>query len=101
MSDNAIVLNVIMEAKPGREKDLETALRGLVAPTRREAGCLGYRLHLDPKQPGKFLFCEKFADQVALDAHIAAPHFQAFLKQRAENDPVAVVTVGTWREIES
>jgi len=102
MSENAVVLNVHFEAAPGREDDLEEALRALVAPTRGEPGCLAYRLHRDPKQPGKFMFYEKFRDQGALDAHIASPHFQNFVKSReAGPDPVASVNVGTWREIES
>jgi quinol monooxygenase YgiN len=101
MSDNAVVLNVHFEAAPNREKDLEQALRALVAPTRSEPGCLAYRLHLDPQHPGKFMFYEKFAGQAALDAHIASPHFQNFVKLReAGPDPVSVVNVGTWREID-
>jgi quinol monooxygenase YgiN len=102
MSDNAIVLNVHMEAAPGREKDLEQALSALIAPTRGEPGCLAYRLHNDPQHPGRFMFYEKFADQAALDAHIASPHFQNLVKYRAVSpDPVAVTNVTTWREIGS
>lgn len=102
MTDTAIVLNVHMEAAPSREKDLEQALTALLAPTRQEPGCLAYHLHHDPQNPAKFMFYEKFADQAALDAHIASPHFQNLVKYRAVSpDPVAVVNVTTWREIES
>ena len=101
MGTDAIVLNVHMEAAPGREKDLEQALTALLAPTRSEPGCLAYRLHLDPQNASKFMFYEKFADQAALDAHLASPHFQNLVKYRAVNpDPVAAVNVTTWREIE-
>jgi quinol monooxygenase YgiN len=102
MPDSAIVLNVHFEAAPNREKDLENALRALVAPTRGEPGCLAYRLHLDPANPAKLMFYEKFADQAALDAHIASPHFQGFVKLRESGpDPVASVTVTKWQETES
>ena len=102
MSDSAVVLNVHFEAASNRENDLGQALRALVAPTRAEPGCLAYRLHHDPQHPGKFMFYEKFASQAALDAHIASPHFQNFVKLReAGPDPVAQVNVGTWKEIEA
>ena len=100
MNDEHVVLNVHMEAAPGRETDLEHVLRSLVAPTRKEPGCLVYRLHRDPQHAGKFMFYERFASQAALDAHLASPHFQAFLKFRAAPDPVAAMNVTTWREIE-
>jgi quinol monooxygenase YgiN len=102
MSNAAIVLNVHMEAAAGREEDLELALSALVAPTRAEPGCLAYRLHCDPESPGKFMFYEKFADQAALDAHIASPHFQELVKLRESGaDPVAAVNVTRWLEIQA
>ena len=102
MADHAIVLNVHLEAAPGREKELENALRALVAPTRGEPGCIAYRLHMDPEAPGKFMFYEKFRDQAALDAHIASQHFQGFVKLReAGPDPAASMILTKWREIES
>ena len=98
---NAIILNVHMDAAPNREEDLEQALRALIAPTRGEAGCLAYYLHRDPEHPGKFMFYEKFAGQAALDAHIASPHFQSFVKLREVGpDPVAAVSVTRWSEFE-
>src|SRR5437868_14206463 len=101
MSDSHIVLNVHMEAVPGREDDLARELQALVAPTRHEPGCLAYELHRDPEARGRFMFYEKFADQSALDAHIASPHFQNWLRYRETGpDPVAIVQVSRWRGIE-
>lgn len=101
MADNHVVLNVHIEAVAGHEDELAGKLLALVGPTRAEAGCLTYELHRDPKSPGKFMFYEKFKSQADLDAHIAAPHFQAFVAYRAaaKPDPVASTVVSTWQSI--
>ena len=96
MPQNPVVLSVVIEAVPGREADLAAQLEALVAPTRAEIGCLQYRLHRSPEKPGTFFFYEKFADQAALDAHVAAPHFQSFVKYRETSDPVANMDVSRW-----
>jgi quinol monooxygenase YgiN len=100
MGDTHIVLNVHMEAVPGREQELKDELRSLLIPTRSEPGCLAYELHTDPENPRKFMFYEKFKSQAALDEHINSPHFKKFLAYRAMNgDPVAVANVSRWRVI--
>ena len=99
MSDSDIILNVHMEAVPGREQDLERELRALLAPTRSEAGCLTYELHRDPENPAKFMFFEKFKNQAALDEHVNAPYFKNFLNYRAKGDPVATTVVTRWRVV--
>jgi quinol monooxygenase YgiN len=96
MPESPIILSVVLEAAPGREQELGSLLSSLVAPTRAEAGCLGYELNSSREKPGVFFFYEKFADQNALDSHVNSPHFQNFLKQREGNDPVANQTVMRW-----
>jgi len=101
MTENPIVLDVQMEAAAGCGEDLAKALSALLAPTRAEPGCLEYQLHRDPENPLKFLFYERFANQAALDAHIASPHFQAFVKYRDANPGLIPVTnVTRWRRVE-
>src|SRR5438445_3843162 len=101
MDDNHVVLNVHLEALPGQAEKLADQLRALVAPTRREAGCLVYELHRDPQNSGKFMFYERFTSQATLDQHLASPHFKAFLAYRAAEkpDPVASIVITTWRAI--
>lgn len=67
------------EARPGKEAELRTALIGLVAPTRQEAGCLNYDLHISAENPAKFLFHENWTTKAALDAHLQTPHIQNLL----------------------
>lgn len=72
------------EARPGKETELRNALIGLVAPTRKEAGCLNYDLHILPENPGKFLFHENWTTKAALDVHLQTPHIQALLPRVGE-----------------
>lgn len=99
MTGDHVILNVHFEAVPGHEEELAGQLLALVAPTRSEPGCLTYELHRDPENPAKFMFYERFVSQEALDAHLAAPHFQRFQAHRAaaNPDPVASVIVTRWR----
>ncbi len=41
--------------------------------SRAEAGCFEYTFAPDPLDPGRVLLTERWADQAALDAHLAAP----------------------------
>ena len=100
MSDAHVILNVHMEAVPGREQDLARELTALVEPTRKESGCVAYELHRDPENPAKFMFYERFKSQAALDDHVNTPHFKKFLAYRqAHEDPVAATNVTRWRII--
>ncbi len=99
MTEGAIVLNVNFEAVPGREEDLARELLALVEPTRKEAGCLAYELHVDRENHGKLMFYEKFADQAAVDFHVNTPYFKKFLSYREKNDPIAAQTVTRWTSL--
>ncbi len=72
------------EARPGKELELRNALMGLVAPTRKENGCLNYDLHVLPENPARFLFHENWTSKAALDAHLQNTHLQAFLPRLDE-----------------
>jgi len=79
-----ITVVATFEARPGKEKELKEALLTLIAPTRKEAGCLNYDLHVSPEHPGKFLFHENWTTKEALDAHLRAPHVAALLPRVGE-----------------
>jgi quinol monooxygenase YgiN len=65
-------VRVIARAVAREEKSGE---RGLVAPTRAEAGCKYYELFTS-NLPGIFVFNELWESQAHLDAHAASSHFQ-------------------------
>ena len=67
------------QARPGKEAALREVLISLIAPTRKEVGCLSYDLHALPEDPAKFLFHENWANKTALDAHMQTPQIQNLL----------------------
>ena len=75
---NAKVITVVamFRARPGKETELRAALTELLAPTRREAGCLNYDMHVSADDPSKFLFHENWASRAQLDAHFQSVHLQ-------------------------
>ena len=86
------------QAQAGKESELRAALAGLLAPTRREAGCLNYDLHQSPQEPAKFLFHENWTDQAALDAHLKSPHIQKLLPD-VDELCVAFPQITIWKQI--
>ena len=95
----AITLLATVQARPGKEKELRDALLGLVAATRKEAGCLDYDLHVSAQDPGKFLFHENWASQADIDAHMKSPHVQAMLP-RVDELCVAFPEITAWERID-
>ncbi len=84
MSTKNVVVVATLEAKPGREAELKQLLQSLLEPTRREAGCMQYDLHVSADQPTKFLFYEIWASREALEAHFQSPHLTAALPRAGE-----------------
>lgn len=71
-------------AKPGQQAALETLLRGLLEPTRREDGCEQYDLHQDQQHPETFYMLERWRDDAALAAHDQSAHIQHFRDEAAQ-----------------
>jgi quinol monooxygenase YgiN len=100
MSNEHIILNVHLQAAAGREEEAATQLRKLLAPTRKEPGCVNYLLHRDPEDPTKFMFYEGFKSQAALEAHTKTPHFQEWVAYQAAHDGlIEKATVTYWRSL--
>jgi quinol monooxygenase YgiN len=68
-------------ARPETRDELFLLLQAQVAPTRAEAGCIDYDLHVDAADPCVFVFYENWTDRAALDAHLAMPHLRPLLSQ--------------------
>ncbi len=66
-------------ARRGKEKELRSLLRRMVAPTHGEPGCLIYDLY-ESEKPGTFFFYELWASRKDLVRHAASPHFERLLK---------------------
>jgi quinol monooxygenase YgiN len=79
MNTQPVTVIATFQARPGKEAELRTLLAGLVAPTRKEAGCLNYDLHCSAEDSAKFLFHENWVSKTHLDAHLQSPHIKALL----------------------
>lgn len=70
-------MTLIVQLRPrdGQETLLEAELRALVAPTRREDGCLTYDLFRLAEGPAAFLLHEVWASREDHTRHTRTPHF--------------------------
>jgi quinol monooxygenase YgiN len=76
---NHVKVMAILVARPGKGGELRSLLGGMVEPSRKEPGNLRYDLWRDQTDPKRFVLDELYADEDAVAAHRATPHFQAYL----------------------
>ncbi len=83
-----------MKAKAGLEAELKKQTMALIAPTRREEGCVQYDLHECDSEPGRFLFYEIWASHAAWQTHMKQPHLERFLGglDAVLSEPARVIT---------
>ena len=98
MSTKTITVVATFQARPGKEAELRKTLIGLVAPTRKEAGCINYDLHASPEDPAKFLFHENWTSRAHLDTHLQSAHIKALLP-RVDELCVAFPEIKIWEQI--
>ena len=79
MNAKSLVVVAQIKAKPGMEAQARQELLSLVAPSRKDAGCLNYDLHEGLNTPGLFMFHENWASKAHLDEHLQKPDLQAVL----------------------
>ncbi len=72
---------VKLTIKADRAEAVQASLRELVAATQAEDGCLGYAAFASQNDPTVIRLKEEWRDMQALQAHMAAPHFQQFGEQ--------------------
>ena len=70
-----------MRARAGQEAALKQALGSLVAPTRREAGCIQYDFLQDPAEAREFCFVERWESETALARHTDSDHLKKVLAE--------------------
>jgi quinol monooxygenase YgiN len=67
---------------PGTEAEVEALLAEMRRRTKAEPGCLLYELHRCPGEP-TFVLYEQYADEGAIEAHHASPHYRELVLGRA------------------
>ena len=98
MPEQKLTVVARIKAKKGNEEEVKRELLALVAPTRTEAGCLGYDLHQSTEDPALFLFYENWTSRAALDEHFATPHLTR-LNERAPELLAEPVEITFWEMI--
>ncbi|MEU5943294.1 antibiotic biosynthesis monooxygenase [Micromonospora sp. NPDC047548] len=82
-------------AGPGRADAVRDALLQLVRAAREERGNLGYDVHQLRNNPAAFYVLGNWADEQALDAHLASEHVRRCLAETVAGEIVAPYTL--WR----
>ena len=76
-----IVLAVTWVARAGHEGEVTSLFSRLTEESRKEPGCVMYQVHRHRTDPRRFFIYEQYEDDVALEAHRAAPHFLQYAKK--------------------
>jgi len=94
---SGVTIVVLLRARAGHEPFLEAELRALVAPTRKEEGCLQYDLHRTADGTGAFLLHEVWESREHHTAHTKTDHF---LRWNARKDALLASRDATfWTQI--
>ena len=94
---DAVTLAVILRPRDGQDLMLEAELRALIAPTRKEEGCLRYDLHRSAEGPAAYLLHEIWETREHHTAHTRTDHF---LRWNARKDAlISSREVGFWKQI--
>ena len=81
-----LALVVSLQVKPGhRDAFLVAITENAERSFTDEPGCLYFDVAVDTTDDHHFVFYELYADQAAIEAHRAAPHFAAWRKAAAEH----------------
>ena len=76
----SVKIVAFLTPKPGREAELDTIVRVLVAGSRTEPGNLRYDAWREAGG-SRIVIDELYADHAAIETHRAAPHYLAFREQ--------------------
>ena len=78
---SAIRLLAFLEAKEGKETDLERILLDLIPPTLKEPGNIAYVPHKSIENPRAFMFDELWENEKAIEEHFKQPHMTNLIEK--------------------
>ncbi len=74
-----LIITAKVTAKKESLHSLKSELLKLIAPTRKEEGCLDYALHQDNDDPALFIFHERWESPDHFEKHRNSDHFKAYI----------------------
>ena len=78
MSILSIVAKIVVKMEA--LESVKSELLKLIAPTRKEEGCIDYFLHQDNDDPAVFVFYENWESAACLEKHIKTDHYKAYAR---------------------
>ena len=79
-----VIVIASAKAKPGKETELERALREVAGPTRAQPGCVEFRLIRPAGVRSTFIGVERWASEADHQEHLKGAHVQTLLQRIAE-----------------
>jgi quinol monooxygenase YgiN len=73
-----------LHAKQEKREELLKILLNFVAPSRQEAACINYHLHVSTDNPNLFIFYENWRSREELDQHLQTPMLTNFWARRLD-----------------
>jgi quinol monooxygenase YgiN len=98
MNANSLTVVAQIKAQPGKEAQVRQELLSLVAPSRKDSGCLNYDLHQALDNPALFLFHENWTSKAYLEQHLQKPDLKAVLA-RLEQLVADPPQITLWKKI--
>jgi quinol monooxygenase YgiN len=80
MSDPDRLLVAELHGRAGLQAELRALLDELAAGAHGESGCVSFQV-LSAEDPGEFVLLSTWADEQALRAHYATPHYRRYREQ--------------------
>jgi len=74
-----IIVLATAKAKPGKEVELERALRDVAAPTRAQRGCLQFELYRSAQDPATITAFERWSSEEDHAQHLQGEHVKTLI----------------------
>lgn len=79
MKNSDLIVIAAAKAKPGKERELEMALRDVAAPTRAQPGCVEFSLFRSQADSAVIYGFERWASAQDHDRHLQGAHVQKLM----------------------
>jgi quinol monooxygenase YgiN len=76
MAENTVRVIAKVKARPAKVNELLSVLTSLIEPTRKENGCISYKLLQNNEDSTDFALIEEWRDSAALQSHFTTKHFK-------------------------
>jgi quinol monooxygenase YgiN len=77
----SFVLQVQIVIQPGNVDKFMAKCLENAAAARKEPGCKGFDVCVDPQDPAKVMLYETYADEKAFETHQQTPHFKKYVAE--------------------